>query len=164
MNNLPVPAKAVPHPVLGFIGWLLLCYTPALTAAFISMGDWFYLLHKPAWNPPNWLFGPVWMTLYTLMAISAWLVWCQGGWVKQMRPLTLFVIQLVLNALWTPLFFGLHLPALAFFEMLLLWVTLLATIGSFWKVHRWAAILLIPYITWVSFAAFLNFTIWRLNV
>lgn len=163
MNTPAIQSRPSAHPALGFIGWLLLCYTPSLAAVFISMGVWYEQLSKPSWNPPGWLFGPVWMTLYTLMALSAWLVWRQGGWAQQSRPLGLFVFQLVLNALWTPLFFGLHLPGVALLEMLALWLTLAATIWMFFQVQRVAAFLLLPYIAWVSFAAVLNFTIWRLN-
>jgi len=151
------------HPALGFVGWLMLCYAPSLTAVFVSTGDWYQELNKPSWNPPSWLFGPVWMTLYTMMAVAAWLVWRRGGWAEQWRPLSVFVVQLALNALWTPLFFALHLMGLAFFEMLTLWLMLVVTISTFYRVHRGAAGLLLPYLAWVSFAAFLNFTIWQMN-
>ena len=151
------------HPAIGFIGWLLLCYAPSLTAVFVSTGDWYEQLNKPTWNPPSWLFGPVWMTLYTMMAVAAWLVWRRGGWASQWRPLSVFVVQLVLNALWTPLFFALHLPDVAFVEIVFLWLMLVIAIAMFYRAHRGAAALLLPYLAWVSFAAFLNFTIWRMN-
>ncbi len=151
------------HLALGFVGWLILCYLPSLTAVFVSTGDWYQELNKPSWNPPSWLFGPVWMTLYTMMAVSAWLVWRRGGWSVQWRPLSVFVVQLALNALWTPLFFAMHLPGVALVEIALLWLMLVITIGLFYRVHRSAAGLLLPYLGWVSFAAFLNYTIWHLN-
>jgi tryptophan-rich sensory protein len=97
------------------------------------------------------------------MAIAAWLVWREGGWKVRRRPLGLFLAQWLLNALGTPLFFGLHRPGLALIEIILLWLALVATVRSFWAVRKSAGGLLVPYLAWVSFAAFLNFTIWRLN-
>ena len=126
-------------------------------------GEWYAALKKPAWNPPAWIFGPVWTSLYTMMAVAAWLVWQRGGFVSQRRPLMLFLAQLALNAAWTPLFFGLHLPGLAFAEILLLWVTIAATLTAFRGVCHAASWLLAPYLAWVSFAAALNFALWRLN-
>jgi tryptophan-rich sensory protein len=148
---------------IGLIGWLTLCFTATATGIFVSTEDWYAELSKPSWNPPAWIFGPVWTVLYIMMAVAAWLVWREGGWPQQWRALSLFVLQWLLNAIWTPLFFGLHLPGVAFVEMIALWVALVATIIAFWRVRVVAAILLIPYWMWVSFAAFLNFTIWRLN-
>ena len=148
---------------LSLMGWLALCFAAASSGVFVSTGDWYSSLNKPSWNPPSWLFGPVWSVLYCMMAVAAWLVWCQGGWQRQRIPLALFVLQLALNALWTPLFFGLHMPGLAFVEMCLLWLALVSTLLLFWRVRPLAGIMLIPYLGWVSFAAFLNFTIWRLN-
>jgi tryptophan-rich sensory protein len=101
--------------------------------------------------------------LYVLMAIAAWLVWREGGWKNQSVPLGLFLLQWVLNALWTPLFFGLHRSGLAFAEILLLWLVLAATLWSFWQVRKAAGVLLVPYLAWVTFALVLNFAIWRLN-
>jgi translocator protein len=150
--------------VLALIGWLALCFAAASTGVFVSTGDWYSSLNKPSWNPPSWLFGPVWSVLYCVMAIAAWLVWCQGGWQRQRIPLALFILQLALNAMWTPLFFGLHVPGFAFGELCLLWLALVSTLVLFWRVRPLAGIMLIPYLGWVSFAAFLNFTIWRLNV
>jgi benzodiazapine receptor len=148
---------------LALLGWLALSFGAASSAVFITPGDWYAHLAKPAWNPPTWLFGPVWTTLYVMMAAAAWLVWRQGGWRRQRRALGLFLVQWCLNALWTPLFFGLHRPGLAFVEIVLLWLALLATTVSFWRVRVVASVLLWPYLAWVSFAACLNFTLWRLN-
>jgi tryptophan-rich sensory protein len=97
------------------------------------------------------------------MAVAAWLVWREGGWKTQGRALGLFLLQWLLNALWTPLFFGLHRPGLAFAEIVILWLVLAATLASLWRVRKVAGVLLVPYLAWVSFAAVLNFTIWRLN-
>jgi tryptophan-rich sensory protein len=105
----------------------------------------------------------VWTTLYILMAAAAWLVWRQGGWKVHRGPLGLFLLQWALNALWTPIFFALHHTGLAFAEIAVLWLTLAATLLSFWRVRDAAGALLAPYLAWVSFAAALNFAIWRLN-
>lgn len=145
------------------MGWLALCFAASGTAVFVSVDGWYDGLVKPAWNPPAWLFGPVWTALYVTMAVAAWLVWREGGWRAQRGPLGLFLAQWALNALWTPLFFGLHQPGLAFAEILVLWAVLAMTVRAFWRVRRGAGLLLVPYLAWVSFAAFLNFTLWRLN-
>ena len=145
------------------VGWLALTFTASMTSVFVSTGGWYAGLVKPSWNPPAWLFGPVWTLLYVMMAVAAWLVWQRGGWAAQRWPLTLYLSQWALNALWTPLFFGLQRPGLAFAEIIVLAMALLATLIAFWKVRRLAGALLVPYALWVSFAAVLNFTIWRLN-
>ncbi|MDD3178827.1 MAG: tryptophan-rich sensory protein [Opitutaceae bacterium] len=147
----------------GLAGWLALCFA-APTLSFWARPDaWYALLQKPSWNPPGWVFGPVWTALYILMGVAAWLVWRRGGFRVHRRPLGLFLIQLALNALWTPLFFGLHSPALAFVDIVALWLAIVATLAAFRSIHRGAALLLTPYLAWVSFAAILNFTIWQLN-
>ena len=156
----PSPAK---HPRLALVGWLALCFGASITGVFVSTTGWYAGLHKPFWNPPGWIFGPVWTLLYVLMAIAAWLVWREGGWKRQRLPLGIFLLQWLLNALWTPLFFGLHRSGLAFAEILLLWLALVATIRSFWSVRIAAGILLLPYLGWVTFAGALNFAIWHLN-
>ena len=144
-------------------GWLVLSFSAASLGAFFMPGEWYATLKKPSWNPPGWIFGPVWSALYTMMAVAAWLVWKRGGFAAQRRPLTLFLVQLALNAAWTPLFFGLHRPGLAFAEIVMLWLAIAATLAAFRPVSRPAAWLLVPYLAWVSFAAVLNFTLWRLN-
>jgi benzodiazapine receptor len=161
--------SATPSPsrrgrqVLAFAGWVLLCFAAAAFGGLFMPGEWYASLQKPAWNPPGWVFGPVWSALYTMMAVAAWLVWRRGGFVAQRRPLTLFLLQLALNAAWTPLFFGLHWPGVAFAEMVLLWLAIAATLLAFRPVSRIASWLLAPYLAWVSFAAALNFTYWLLN-
>lgn len=149
--------------ILALGGWLAACFMAALGGVFVSTGDWYVSLNKPSWNPPSWLFGPVWTTLYCMMAVAAWQVWRVGGWQRQRVALSLFVGQLVLNALWTPIFFGAHQMGWAFVEICMLWTALVATIGAFWKVKLSAALLLLPYLAWCTFAAVLNFTLWRLN-
>lgn len=148
---------------LGWIAWVLACFAAAASGAMFMPGEWYASIQKPPWNPPSWLFGPVWTTLYFMMATAAWLVWRQGGFAAQRRPLGWFLAQLALNAAWTPIFFGLHWMGVALLEMLLLWGGILLTINSFRKTSRPAAWLLAPYLGWVSFAAVLNFTLWRLN-
>ncbi len=145
------------------LGWLLVTFAAAALGGLFMPGEWYAQLKKPAWNPPNWIFGPVWTALYSMMAVAAWLVARRGGWMAQRRALGWFLVQLALNAMWSPLFFGLKNPAFAFVEILLLWLAILATLRAFWMVHRPAGTLLLPYLAWVSFAAVLNFTLWQLN-
>ena len=145
------------------VGWLALCFGAASLGAVFMPGEWYAALQKPSWNPPGWIFGPVWSALYAMMAVAAWLVWRRGGFATQRRPLALFLGQLTLNAAWTPLFFGLHRPGIAFAEIILLWLAIAATLVVFRPVNRVAAWLLAPYLAWVGFAAVLNFTLWRLN-
>jgi translocator protein len=148
---------------LACVGWLALSFGVAAFGGLFMPGEWYAGLRKPAWNPPGWLFGPVWTALYTMMAVAAWLVWKRGGFAAQRRPLTIFLVQLTLNAAWTPLFFGLHWTGVAFAEIVLLWLAIAATAAAFRPVCRAAAWLLVPYLAWVSLAAMLNFTLWRLN-
>ncbi len=148
---------------LALAGWLALTFAVAAMGGIFMPGDWYASLEKPSWNPPNWIFGPVWTALYILMAVAAWLVWTRGRWTAQIRPLTLFLVQLALNAAWTPLFFGLKNPGFAFAEIILLWLAIAATLIVFRPVSRTAAWLLAPYLAWVSFALWLNFTLWQLN-
>jgi len=148
---------------LALAGWLALCFGAASLGGIFMPGDWYATLKKPSWNPPGWIFGPVWSALYMMMAVAAWLVWKRGGFAGHRRPLALFLTQLVLNATWTPLFFGLHWPGIAFTEIVLLWLAIAATLAAFRPVSRAAAWLLAPYLAWVSFATVLNFALWRLN-
>ena len=129
-----------------------------------SVSIWYAVLNKPSFNPPGWLFGPVWILLYTLMGISSYLIWQEREESKLVfLVLVIFGIQLALNALWSFLFFGLQNPGLAFAEIIVLWIFILITILLFYKINHLASYLLIPYILWVSFAMVLNFYIWRLN-
>jgi len=129
-----------------------------------AIPTWYSSLEKPSFNPPNWVFGPVWTTLYTLMGISAYLVWRQGIHNSQVKTaLIIFGIQLFLNAIWSPIFFGLRALFAALVVIGILWITILLTIFTFYKVSTIAALLLIPYILWVSFATVLNYSLWALN-
>lgn len=150
---------------LALAGWIALSLAAGSVGAYASRtATVFYAqLDKAAWAPPGWLFGPVWTTLYILMGIAAWLVWRERGWSGARTALTLFVVQLVFNALWTYLFFSLRSGALAFGEILVLWVLIAATIALFGRVSRTAALLLVPYLCWVSFASALTWSVWQRN-
>ena len=129
-----------------------------------SVKTWYADLSKPSFNPPDWAFGVVWPILYLMMGVAAFLIWSKGIGSRQARvALGLFVLQLILNGIWTPIFFGLHMMGLALAEIILLWLAILATIVSFWRISKSAAYLLIPYILWVSFAIALNAALWHLN-
>ena len=143
--------------------FIAVCFSAALTGAVFRPGTWYEQLAKPSWRPPNRLFAPVWTVLYLTIAISGWLIWREAGFAGAMLPLTIYAIQLALNAAWTPIFFGRHRPDLAFFEIVLVWLSIVATIALFYPVHAGAAWLLLPYLGWVTFAAALNLAIWRLN-
>jgi benzodiazapine receptor len=129
-----------------------------------SVSTWYADLAKPSFNPPDWTFGVVWPILYVMMGVAAFLIWNKGISSKQTKvALGLFMGQLVLNGLWTPIFFGLHMMGLALAEIILLWVAILVTIVAFWRISKPATYLLIPYILWVSFAIVLNASLWHLN-
>jgi benzodiazapine receptor len=153
------PARSV----LGAIVALALTFGAGYIGSTFPIDEWYTALSKPAWNPPNWLFGPVWGVLYLLIAVSAWLVWRKTGLVRASLPLGLFAVQLVLNAAWSWIFFGRHEIGLALIEILILWVAILGTIIAFWRLNPVSGYLMVPYILWVSFASVLNFAIWRLN-
>lgn len=133
-----------------------------------SEGSWYAGLNRPAFSPPNWLFGPVWTTLYILMGISLYLVWSNKAKSESQKKakknaICIFFVQLILNTLWSILFFGLENPLFAFIEIIFLWAAIMLTIVRFEKISRWAAYLLVPYILWVSFASILNFAYVLLN-
>ncbi|MEN9572681.1 MAG: hypothetical protein RL514_536 [Verrucomicrobiota bacterium] len=144
-------------PLIGFIG---LTFLAPLAGAWSPPGEWYRALAKPAWTPPGWVFGPAWTVLYLLMATAAWRVWLRTGWTT---PLRCWLVQLALNAAWTPLFFGLKQPGWACAEIVLLWLAIAVTLRQFFVVEQRAGWLLVPYLLWVSFATALNFAIWRLN-
>ena len=151
---------------------ILLCVTTCIGVGYLSgmatqssVTTWFPTLIKPSFNPPSWVFAPVWSLLYTMMGVAAGLVWnridCEKEAVK--KALVFFVIQLALNALWSILFFGIRNPFLAFIEIILLWLMIYETYVKFGKIDKIAGYLFVPYILWVSFAAVLNGSIWWLN-
>jgi len=133
------------------------------TAPAVQSG-WYIGIVKPALNPPAWVFGPVWTTLFALMGIAAFLVWKKGLDRRDVKiALGIFLGQLVLNTFWSIIFFGLHSPGGALIEIVFLWLAILSTIVAFYKISKPAAWLLVPYILWVSFAMYLNYSIWMLN-
>lgn len=159
--------KAEMKSVWKLIFFILVCQLAGFVGSLVTtpaISTWYAGLEKPVFSPPNWLFAPVWILLYLLMGISAYLVWSQGVRKQEVkRGLALFFLQLVLNTLWSFLFFGLHFPFLALIEILFLWLMILLTILSFFRICRSAGILLLPYLFWVSFAALLNFSVFVLN-
>jgi tryptophan-rich sensory protein len=146
--------------------FVAVCFSAAAVGAALtaeSVDTWYRTLAKPSWNPPDWVFGPVWTVLYLLMGVAAWLVWRRSGWRDARFALLLFAVQLLLNTVWSGLFFAARAPGLAFAEILLLWMAIAATIAAFFRHSRTAAALMVPYLAWSTFAAVLNFVIWRLN-
>lgn len=137
-----------------------LCLGAGIIGSFFTVSaipNWYATLNKPSFSPPNWIFGPVWTVLYIMMGVSLYLIWA-----KKKIP-AVFWVQLILNALWSVIFFGLKNPLLAMVNILALWIAIVLTIKSFYKINKLAGNLLIPYILWVSFATFLNYNIWILN-
>ncbi|MFH1611920.1 MAG: TspO/MBR family protein [bacterium] len=134
------------------------------TASAIS--EWYAGLVKPGFGPPNWIFGPVWITLYILMGVSVYLVWSlsdRENKDKSKSALNLFWIHLFFNAIWSPIFFGLKNPGLALISIIIIWILIIALIFKFYKISKLSAYLLVPYFAWVSFATLLNYFIWYLN-
>ena len=148
---------------LGLVAWVAICFAAAAAGAPFAPDDWYAQLNRPVFAPPDYLFGPVWTVLYLCMAVSAWLVWKSDRLRNNWRALTFFLIQLMLNAGWTWLFFGLHRIDWAFYDIILLLAAIAGTIVLFQRTSRMAALLLVPYLAWVMFASALNFEYWRLN-
>jgi benzodiazapine receptor len=152
--------------LLGLAAFLLICFAVAALGSWLTvpaLPGWYANLNRPTWTPPNQVFAPVWSILYALMAVAAWLVWRQRERTRIRVALTLFGVQLACNAAWSWLFFDLKRPGLAFIDIVLLWLAILATLVTFLRVRRTAGLLLVPYLLWVSYAAALNFSLWRLN-
>lgn len=151
--------------IIGIVAWIATCFIAAAVggAASVRAGTFYTQLARPEWAPPPEWFGPVWTVLYALMGVAAWMVWRVGGFAAARTALSLFLVQLAINALWSWLFFGWHLGALAFADIALLWLLIVATIVAFWRIRPLAGALLIPHLLWVSFAAALNYSVWQLN-
>ncbi|MEN9524952.1 MAG: hypothetical protein RLZZ256_336 [Bacteroidota bacterium] len=128
-----------------------------------AIPGWYQTIQKPSWNPPNWVFGPVWTTLYVLMGIAMYLIWTQPRTEQRQRALYLNATQLILNFFWSLIFFNLHAIGWALIEIIILWVVIVQTMFAYDRVYKPAAWLLLPYIVWVTFATILNGTIWWLN-
>jgi tryptophan-rich sensory protein len=151
--------------VLGLVAWLLVAFVAAAigAAASIEAAPFYAQIARPGWAPPATWFGPVWTLLYLLMGLAAWLAWRVGGFRAAGTALTLFGVQLALNALWSWLFFAWHRGGLALADIVLLWLAIAATAVAFWRLRPLAGALLLPYLLWVGFATALNFAVWRLN-
>ena len=160
MSRMPLSTQ-----LAGLLGWLLVTAVAAAIGAAASMqaGSFYADLVRPDWAPPAQVFSPVWTVLYLLMAVAAWLVWRISGWRSARTALTLYLVQLAFNALWSWLFFGWRMGAAAFAGIVLLWLLIAVTTVAFWRIRPLAGALLLPYLAWVSFAAFLNYSVWQLN-
>ncbi|TFZ45264.1 tryptophan-rich sensory protein [Stenotrophomonas maltophilia] len=150
---------------MGLLGWVAITFAAAALGAWASTSaaSFYATLALPSWAPPASVFGPVWTLLYAMMAIAAWLVWRERGWRGARPALSLYLLQLAINALWSWLFFGWKLGALAFIDILVLMVMVCATIVAFARIRRMAALMLLPYLAWISFACALNFWVWQAN-
>lgn len=150
---------------IALLGWLAVTFLAALVGGQFMPGEWYAELAKPSWNPPNWIFGPVWTLLYILMAVAAWMVWeeRERSQTQVRAALLLFVLHLVFNGAWSWIFFGLEEVGWALVDIGVVWLFVAALVGIFWKIRPWAGRLLVPYFVWVSFAVALNFAILQLN-
>lgn len=149
--------------IVGLAAWIAVAFIPAWLGSQVTNPEWYRSIERPLWAPPSFVFGPVWSVLYLLMGIAAWLVWRRHGFRGAGAALGLFLVQLVFNGAWSWIFFGLNRMGLAFLELAALWLLILATIVAFFRVHRAAGWLLIPYLLWVTYAGALNFAIWKMN-
>jgi tryptophan-rich sensory protein len=151
---------------LGLVAAFVICFSAAGIGGWFtgsSVTGWYASLTRPAWSPPDAVFGPVWTVLYLAMAVAAWLVWRHAGFAGAQMALGLFALQLVLNVAWSAIFFGLRNPAAAFVEIVVLWIALAGTVVAFWRILPVAGVIMVPYLAWVTFAAVLNFAVWSLN-
>ena len=163
MNSANPSTRFVRRQIPALVGWVLICFAAASLGGLFMPGQWYASLKKPTWNPPAWIFGPVWISLYILMGISLFCVWRRPDSSGYRTALVFFFIQLILNILWSMAFFGLRSPLSGLVVILFLWMAILLTIWSFLKVSRMGGLLLLPYLLWVSFAMLLNAALWRLN-
>ena len=151
--------------ILGLVIWLLITFAAAGIGAVASAnaGEFYGNLSRPGWAPPASLFGPVWSVLYLLIAVAAWLVWKEGGFRGASLALSMMILQLAANALWTWIFFAWHRGALAFVEIIVLWILIVITMILFWRVRPVAGALFVPYLLWVTFASALTYSMWQRN-
>lgn len=162
-HNTSFKWRSLSSQLIALLGWLLAAFAAGAVGAIASVdaASFYAQLNKPSWAPPTWVFGPVWSALYALMGVAAWLVWRSPG--SRGGALRLFGAQLAANALWSWLFFAWHLGALAAVEVLVLLALIVATVAAFWRTSRLAALLLMPYLLWVSFASVLTWAVWQSN-
>lgn len=171
MNRLPILSqeptrKLRTHDLLDLVIFLVICLAVSAIGGAItatSVDSWYQTLAKPSFNPPDWVFAPVWTTLYVLMAVAGWRVWRSPPSIIRIRGLLAFAIQLSLNLLWSFVFFGLRLIGMALAEIILLMAAIAVTTVLFWRIDRLAGALFLPYLLWVGYASILNFSLWRLN-
>lgn len=158
-------ARTLFAQIAGLVGWLALTAIAAAAGAIASLdaASFYAQLVRPTWAPSAGVFGPVWSVLYLLMAIAAWLVWREPRSTRRTAALTLFIVQLVVNALWSWLFFAWHRGALSLADVLVLLALIVAMLGAFWRMRPLAGMLLVPYVAWVAFASELTFVVWRAN-
>lgn len=159
------PSRSRNNILLGLAGWLLVSFAAGGigAAASLEAAQFYGRLNLPAWAPAAGVFGPVWSVLYALLGIAAWLVWKRSGAIEAYIALTLFFVQLALNALWSWFFFEWHRGGVAFADIVLLWLVVAAMMVSFWQHNRVATVILLPYLAWITFAAALNYSVWKLN-
>jgi benzodiazapine receptor len=160
-----MPQRSRLSQAVGLVGWLAIVFVAAAVgaAASIEASAFYAQLVRPAWAPPASAFGPVWSVLYLLMGVAAWLVWRERSASHRSTALTLFVVQLCANALWSWLFFAWRNGAFAFVEVLVLLALIAATIVAFWRISRWAGALMLPYLAWVCLASALTWSVWQNN-
>lgn len=149
--------------LMGLAFWIVLTFSVAAFASQFEPGVWYTKIAKPIWTPPGWLFGPVWGILYLAMSVSAWLIWRHRSTVKLSMPLALYLVQLLLNGLWSWLFFGRQLIGTALIDLMILTLLIAITTAMFMRIQKAAGIMMLPYLLWISFATALNFQIWRMN-
>jgi tryptophan-rich sensory protein len=151
---------------VGLVLWVVVSFSAGIIGSQFTgpaVGTWYAGIAKPAWTPPSAVFGPVWSALYLMMGIAGWLVWRRAGFAGAPAAMALFGLQLIFNAAWSGIFFGMRRFDLAFIEIVVLWALILATAIAFWRHDARAGLLLVPYLAWVTYASALNFAIWRLN-
>lgn len=159
-------AQGTQRGVAGLVLWVALCLGVSGIGGAItrtSVSDWYQGLSKPSFNPPDWIFTPIWISLFILMGVAAWLVWRRTGFGRGRIPLAAFGVQLALNLAWSGLFFGLQSVGWALAEIFALWIAILMTAIGFYRINAVAGLLLVPYLLWTSFAIALNASIWLLN-
>lgn len=152
-----------PRAILRLLVFIAIAFLPAMSGLFFRPGAWYAALAKPEWTPPGWVFGPAWTALYFTIGLSGWFAWSASAARQRSLPFAVYGLQLVLNGMWSWLFFGLHRPGLALLDLVALWAAILVTIVLFYRLSRPAAWLLVPYWLWVSFAGLLNGAIYRMN-
>ncbi len=167
MRILSIQTNQKVRATVSLLVWIVVCELAGVLGTLFTVSaipTWYATIVKPTFNPPSWLFGPVWTILYALMGTAVFLIWQKGVDRREVRTaIVFFVFQLVLNALWSMIFFGAHSIGGALIEIVILWFAIIMTILAFAKISKPAAWLLLPYIAWVSFAAYLNFALWTLN-